>query len=178
MTPTVIPKNGVSLSLRLFNNNDAQIVFDFNSDINNLKYVPRTPYINMVEANEHLNRFIQSINQGAAYWWVFVEPKTGKAVGYGGIFDIDHVNHKAEIGYGLLQSAWGKGYASMAVDSISNFAFDKLKLHRLYGYVHPENKASVKVLEKNGYVFEGELADYFFARGGYMNACIMARVNK
>jgi ribosomal-protein-alanine N-acetyltransferase len=42
-----------------------------------------------------------------------------------------------------------------ALDLIMQFAFGKLQLHRVYAIVHSRNTASIKVLERAGFVREG-----------------------
>ncbi|GAG41967.1 unnamed protein product, partial [marine sediment metagenome] len=39
----------------------------------------------------------------------------------------------------------------------TKFGFEKIKLRRIYACVFPFNKASMKVLKKNGYKLEGVL---------------------
>jgi ribosomal-protein-alanine N-acetyltransferase len=76
-------------------------------------------------------------------------------IGMGGIVsknDIHRLN--GEIGYWLGQKYWGKGYATEAVKLITDYAFEKLKLHRVYAGIFETNKASMKVLEKAGYKLE------------------------
>lgn len=61
----------------------------------------------------------------------------------------------AEIGYWLGEPFWGKGIATIAVDLISIYGFEKLDLIRIYTGVFAFNIASMKVLEKNGFLKEG-----------------------
>ena len=46
---------------------------------------------------------------------------------------------------------------SEAVRLVTTFAFGELRLMRVYAYVFPPNKASARVLEKNGFKYEGRL---------------------
>ena len=166
------------LEYRLLNTQDAKLLFNFNSSIENLAFVPRTPYKSVEEAEALLARFLKSVEDKTAIWWVFCNRNTRTAIGYGGLFDIDMNNQRAEIGYGFLKEFWGKGYASSIVDHISNYGFSELKLHRIYGLVDPENKASIRVLEKNGYVNEGVIHDYYYARNKFFDMILMANIIK
>lgn len=64
-------------------------------------------------------------------------------------------NKKAEIGYWLGRKHRGKGYMSEAMQLMLGFAFKKLKLNRVKISCSTKNKASRKVIEKAGCVFEG-----------------------
>ncbi len=61
----------------------------------------------------------------------------------------------AEIGYWLGEPFWGQGIATKALRALTEYAFANLDLIRLYGSVFEWNPASVRVLEKAGYTYEG-----------------------
>lgn len=57
----------------------------------------------------------------------------------------------AELGYWIGEKFWGQGIATEAVRLITDYGFQELKLMRIYSGVYEFNKASMRVLEKNGY---------------------------
>jgi [ribosomal protein S5]-alanine N-acetyltransferase len=61
----------------------------------------------------------------------------------------------AEIGYWIGEHYWGLGIASRAVNLIIDYGFNQLKLLRIQTGVFDYNNASKRVLEKNGFKFEG-----------------------
>lgn len=63
----------------------------------------------------------------------------------------------AEVGYWLGEAHWGRGIATRAVTAFCRWAFAERDLVRLYAGVFETNTASVRVLEKAGFVFEGRL---------------------
>jgi ribosomal-protein-alanine N-acetyltransferase len=166
------------LDYRLLSTEDANLIFSFNSSIEHLAFVPRTPLRTIEEGEILLKKFIQSMEEQTSIWWAFHDKRSGHAIGYGGLFDIDKENNRAEIGYGLLKEYWGKGFASSIVCNITKYGFLELELHRIFGLVDPENKASIRVLEKNGFSSEGTIHDYFYARDKYFDMCLMAKINK
>lgn len=60
----------------------------------------------------------------------------------------------ADIGYWIGESYWGKGYGTEAVRLLVRYAFDELKLIRVYASVFESNRASMRVLEKSGFHLE------------------------
>jgi [ribosomal protein S5]-alanine N-acetyltransferase len=66
-------------------------------------------------------------------------------------------DHKAEIGYWLGRAYWGQGIMTDVVKETTKYAFNILELRRIYACVFPNNKGSMRVLEKAGYSFEGIL---------------------
>jgi ribosomal-protein-alanine N-acetyltransferase len=87
---------------------------------------------------------------------VFAIAVDGKAIGAIGFVlqkDVDRVS--AEVGYWLGEAYWGHGIASEALGAITRYAIDTHGLTRVFAVPFAYNKASCRVLEKNGYVLEG-----------------------
>ena len=66
----------------------------------------------------------------------------------------------ANLGYWMGQRFAGQGYMSEAVGVVLPFAFETLRLHRVHAAFLPGNKASRRVLEKNGFAEEGYAEAY------------------
>lgn len=82
----------------------------------------------------------------------------GEAAGGIGLEPQEDVFRKsAEIGFWLGEACWGRGIATEAVRAFTDEAFGRFDLCRLYAGVFEWNPASMRVLEKAGYVFEGRL---------------------
>ena len=62
-----------------------------------------------------------------------------------------------EIGYMILTPFWSQGIGTEAVRQICEIAFRELELQQIVGNVFPENVASARVLEKNGFLLEGTM---------------------
>ena len=66
----------------------------------------------------------------------------------------DDQRNAGSIGYMILTPFWSQGIGTEAVRQICTIAFQKLALERIIGEVFPENRASARVLEKNGFRLE------------------------
>jgi RimJ/RimL family protein N-acetyltransferase len=64
--------------------------------------------------------------------------------------------YRAATGYVLARDAWGRGYATEALRAVVEIARGA-SVVRLYALCHPDNAASVRVLEKCGFTLEGTL---------------------
>lgn len=74
-------------------------------------------------------------------------------IGSGGF--IAHENGSVEIGYSVLSNYQNKGYATEAVRSMLKWALSSLKKDCIIANTYPHLKASIRVLEKNGFLFKG-----------------------
>jgi RimJ/RimL family protein N-acetyltransferase len=69
--------------------------------------------------------------------------------------DVERV--AAEIGYWLGEAYWGRGIMTQALAAVTGYAMREHDLTRLYAVPFAWNDASVRVLEKAGYVCEGRM---------------------
>ena len=63
----------------------------------------------------------------------------------------DEQRNVGSISYMILTPFWSQGIGTEAVRKICGMAFQELALERIIGEVFPENLASARVLEKNGF---------------------------
>ena len=66
----------------------------------------------------------------------------------------DEQRNDGAIGYMILTPFWSQGIGTEAVRQICEIAFRELALEQIVGQVFPENAASARVLEKNGFRLE------------------------
>ena len=78
------------------------------------------------------------------------------------------------IGYMIMTPFWSQGIGTEAVRQICEIAFRKLTLERIIGEVFPENLASARVLEKNGFRLEETRAGAVVKGGKAMDVRVYA----
>lgn len=86
--------------------------------------------------------------------------------------------HTAGLAYWLGEEFWGKGIASSTVKSIVAYAFDQMALARIDTTVFDWNHASVRVLEKCGFLKEGTLKSSFIKNGRIASRHVFAAVSE
>ncbi|MEN8151731.1 MAG: GNAT family N-acetyltransferase [Planctomycetota bacterium] len=92
------------------------------------------------------------------YGFWAVEEKTGEETGrFIGWFHfrpfIDALD-EIELGYRFRRDAWGKGYATEGSLALVNQGFEVLGVETVVAVAMPENRASIRVMEKIGMAFE------------------------
>ena len=71
----------------------------------------------------------------------------------------------AFLGYKLDEALQGRGYMTAPVAMVTEYAFQTLHLHRIEANVMPRSKASLRILEKNGFYPEGLAKKYLKING-------------
>jgi ribosomal-protein-alanine N-acetyltransferase len=82
------------------------------------------------------------------------------------------VHQGAKLGYAIGADHWGRGYATDASRTILKFAFGDLGLHRVSAAIGPENLASVAVVKRLGFSYEGRLRDHVFTNNAWRDSLL------
>lgn len=110
--------------------------------------------------------FYQTIwKERTGCWWKIVDRTTNLPVGACGINHYSAEHEKAEIGYWLLPSYWGKGIMPEVIPEMIRHVFKTWRLHRLEAVIEEGNIASCKLSEKLGFRFEGRLREAEIKKG-------------
>jgi len=94
-----------------------------------------------------------------AWYWVLNNQATGTGtlIGNGGILSAEVRMDTAVLGYSVLKEFWGRGYATEAVGALVPVIFSLPGITRIVATTYPDLTASIRVLEKNGFVRTGEV---------------------
>lgn len=85
--------------------------------------------------------------------WIIVNRSSGVAIGDSGLLVLQDYRW-IDLGFRLAQPYWGNGFATEVASAWVHAAFDELRITRLGAFAHPENRASIRVLEKLGFNIE------------------------
>jgi ribosomal-protein-alanine N-acetyltransferase len=88
-------------------------------------------------------------------WAIEVDGEAAGGIGIELRTDVERVS--AEIGYWLGESVWGRGIATEALKAVTAEVFQRFDLTRVFAVPFADHAASIRVLEKAGYVREGHM---------------------
>jgi len=88
--------------------------------------------------------------------WAVVLKANGEVIGFAGLKHLDDLG-EVDVGYRLMPAYWGKGLATEANRPTIEYGFTRLRLPRIIGLVDPANTASVRVLQKLGLTYAGNI---------------------
>jgi ribosomal-protein-alanine N-acetyltransferase len=113
-------------------------------------------WVNLVKDQQPLTGFAIIVN-GEACGGVGFEPFNAES------------RITAEIGYWLGEEHWGKGIVPAAIKLVTAYVFEHFPLLRIEAGVYHKNGASMRVLEKAGYIKEGVLRKSVIKNGEVMD---------
>lgn len=158
------------LILRRFKENDFNDMFKYWVSDPNIQLMYSEPiYSTIDEVKELLNKYISSYEKNSYYRWAIIEKTSKICIGQIAMFFVSDKNHYCEIEYCIGKKFQMKGYASDALKAIIKFSFLDVNFHKIQVYHKEDNIASKRVIEKNGFRYEGTLREHIFIDGKYLN---------
>jgi RimJ/RimL family protein N-acetyltransferase len=107
---------------------------------------------------------------------IFAIATDAEAIGsIGFMFGEDVHRFTAELGYWLAEPYWNRGIMTEAVRRLTDYAFETFDLVRIYAEPYASNLASIRVLEKAGFQYEGRLKDSVYKDGKILDQVLYAR---
>lgn len=107
--------------------------------------------IDATESNAKFDRYAAALHQHGFGRWL-IETHDGNFVGYAGVLKAQLPNHPLgehfEIGWRLIRSAWGRGYATEAAKAALEDSFSRVRLPEVLSYTAPENARSRAVMRR------------------------------
>jgi [ribosomal protein S5]-alanine N-acetyltransferase len=145
------------LTLRTWSLDDAEEGFKIWGDPEVMRYVMTgQPNANIEETRAWLGRMSAHHERHGFGFWAVVEKQTGQLIGSCGMGYQRDGGLPIEFGYTLARSHWGRGLATEAAAACLQYAFEHLRLRELIARVDSRNVASQRVLEKIGFVYQGD----------------------
>lgn len=154
------------LILRQFTEDDANNLFELNSDPEVIRFTPDAG-----QPNEYAVIQTQTIPKYLAYYekydsygvWAVIEKSSQEFIGWffmrpavdAPYFDpVLTQPNDIELGYRLRKAAWGKGYATEAAKASISRGVSELGTQRIVAVALAANLASIRVMEKAGLKLE------------------------
>ena len=164
MTLTKTYPSGPRLSFRDFEPDDVSDVYEYTSDPVVCQFSTWGPNT-LEQTTDWVTAAARAPLEADRDAYSLAAVVNGKTIGSVGIWITDPHDCNGELGYTFHRDYWGHGYASEAAAMLLNFGFTSLGLERITATCHPENQASIRVLEKNGFAVEGRLRSHRLVRG-------------
>ncbi len=143
------------LFLRQPTTEDAVLIFEqYAQDLEVTKYMSWQPHKSVRETDEFIDRCLSVWANNSAFPYVLIRKENAQLIG---MIEIRINQYKADLGYVLARSEWGKGYMPEAVQVLADWALGQNEIYRVWACCDVENAASARVMEKVGMEREGVL---------------------
>jgi RimJ/RimL family protein N-acetyltransferase len=157
--------NTERLLLRPLIETDAETLYTIFSDAAVMRYWNTAPWEHVGEARDAIANDFEARRTGSYLQLGIEKNADAQLIGTCTLFNFNHQCRRAELGYALARSVWGRGFMHEALSALLDYAFAELNLHRIEAEIDPRNFASAKTLDRLGFLKEGHLRDRWMVSG-------------
>ncbi|MDX3074217.1 GNAT family N-acetyltransferase [Streptomyces sp. MI02-7b] len=126
------------------------------------------PWMQLPATAEEFHGWMHRFSDGTNLGFMIRVKETGTAAGMVNINSIIRGRYQgASIGYAAFAPSAGRGYMTEGVTVALHHAFDDLRLHRLEANIRPANKASLALVQRLGFRYEGLSPAYLYVNGAW-----------
>ena len=111
------------------------------------------PFVDSTTDESYTRAYVQSVIDNEEIQYSIYD--SNKFIGRIGFNHMDSINHKAEIGYWIIEEAQGKGIITKSVKELLMLAFTDLNLNKIVIKAGIENTKSRSIPERLGFTLEG-----------------------
>lgn len=166
------------LLLRRVAASDVTEIRELRGNPETMKFIPRPLVTNDEEALEHFKMIDEKIENNLGINWAITLKGNTKLIGIIGHYRIQPENHRCEIGYMILPQYNGQGIVTEAIKPVLEYGFDALNMHSIEAVIDPENVASERVLQKNGFIKEAHILENELWNGKFWDTVIYSLLKK
>jgi RimJ/RimL family protein N-acetyltransferase len=142
--------------IRLFRSGDVEALASNRSDPTTGQYQSWTVPYSTERAQNCIDEYLESgrPTDGRRFAFAIADPLTDLLIGDVAVH-VGWGGRTAEIGYNVAAPYRRRGIASAATRWVIEHLFNELDVQRIHASLHPDNIASMMVLEQLGFVYEG-----------------------
>lgn len=151
------------LTLREIVLSDAAALFEIHGNATAMRWFGTDPLTTVEQAEKLVETFAgwrKTPNPGIR--WAMVDRGTNQLIGTCGLFKWNRDWKSCYLGYELSPVRQGSGFMNEALSAILPWGFEHMSLNRIEALIHPDNRASIRLVERLGFVCEGLLRDAGF----------------
>lgn len=143
------------LALREVTADDAAFVLDLLNSPGFLENIGDRGVRSLDEARAYIaERVLGSYREHGFGMWLTQQKADARPIGLAGLVRREGLE-MPDVGYAFIADAWGRGYAQEAAAAVLAHAQGPMGIPKLAAITTPENFASMAVLRKIGFTFQG-----------------------
>jgi [ribosomal protein S5]-alanine N-acetyltransferase len=166
------------LVLRQFTPDDIPSILALRFDEKVAEYLIRPMLHNEEETGAYINKMNAGIANNEFIIWGITLKGIDKVIGSICLWNFEKQHFRGEVGYEMQVQYWGKGIMREALSAIIQYGFNTLHMHTVAAIVSPGNAASIRLLERAGFVKEAHFRENIFHKGKFIDSVVYTLLNK
>ena len=142
------------------------------------RWLPWVPFNNAPEASvRYAEACVSDWDGGRAVRFAIRDRQSRELLGVVGLDSCVHLHRSCELGYWLKREATGRGIMTEAARACVDFAFARMAVHRIRCAAATDNSASLRVIARLGFRFEGIARQAELVGSRWLDHAIFARLS-
>ena len=141
--------------LRAIETSDAPDIYAYAGSDETSRFLAWNTHRNVAETMRYIELVSKLNSEKKQMDWALEEKKTGRVVGTVTAVARSRRGEVMELGYVIHPDFRDRGIMTCAVRAVCGYLFDNTLCHRIEAKTLPDNAASIRVLEKTGFEYEG-----------------------
>jgi len=165
-----------TILLRALEPDDVALLYDWENDVSvwpfTATYIPfnRTTLLQYAQS-------VQDIFTDKQFRFVIERKEDQQAIGFIDLFDFDPIHRRAGVGILIAsEENRGKNYGSEALQVLVDYGKNVLFLHQIYAHIAADNKRSMAMFEKCGFLCCGTKREWLKTNKGFVDEHIYQRI--
>ncbi|WP_423062270.1 GNAT family N-acetyltransferase [Candidiatus Paracoxiella cheracis] len=143
---------------------DTEAFFDYYTDPQVAQYILASNPRNLAEASAEVHYCRNLFKHKRGIYWSLARKEDNRMIGAVGLYINNH-HYRAELCYDMARPYWNKGIMTKALQAVLELCFNQIGINRIEAITLNENVASMALLKKLGFVYEGALKNYRYFNG-------------
>lgn len=160
------------LTLRKISNQDTAAVFELRSNRDVMQYIDRPLAASVDDAFRVIQSIDLALRDNTGITWAITYTGQSELIGTIGFWNVTCAHYRAEFGY-MLQSEH-HGIMHEALSKVIEYGFTAMQLHSIEATVNPANKASIRLLERNNFMLEGQFRENYYYDGKFLDTYVFS----
>jgi [ribosomal protein S5]-alanine N-acetyltransferase len=166
------------LCLRQFESRDKAGLHACFGDAEAMRYWNFPASKTIVETERTLKWLSKTTSPYDHFAWAIAKRSNDHCIGMVNYHHREVRNRRLEIGYIITPEYQRNGFGREAVEALVRYCTDKLGVHRIEAFIHPENIASIQLAKRTGFRCEGgPLTDYWCVGEKYLSVMVYALID-
>lgn len=153
------------LILRRYNEIDLDAFYEILHDERLHTYIP-FPDLTKEEELEYIKNCMAEVEESKYEKWSIVLKNENITIGNISVNTVNKKHNYCNVGYVVRYDYWGKGYASEALEAVSNYLLNDRNYYLVECSCNELNKQSSKVMLKAGFKKDGYIANRRLNKNG------------
>jgi len=166
------------LNLTQIMDDDAQRFHEIRTNSKVLEFLDRDPDKDVVATLKKLREITQSRLENKSVNWGLRLKTSGELIGDLGIWRLDKLHFRGEVGYSMHPDFHGKGLMTEALNRVLDYAFQEVKFHSLCANTHPNNERSMALLKRVGFKQEAYFTENYYYNGKFGDSRIFSLLER